>query len=218
MKRVLDMKKIMILCASLLMLLTGVVGCGPKEEELIAQVSGVWTMKLPQAEDEARYLLEGVGLMEEEMVLIDVGSPQYVQVLELDLDGTYRFSYDGDGAQALVAQFYRDAFADLYENRTELDQVYGQHFETITREQFYQLYADMYDKPDFQTLIHDMAAGAYNYQVLKQPWEAGTYRIQDGMIFCLIDGTTQEVSIAYEVKGDVLTLTYVDGMEEYHRQ
>lgn len=208
----------MILWAAVLLLLTCVVGCGPKEEELIAQVAGVWTMKLPQAEDEARYLLEGVGLSEEEMVLIDVGSPQYVQVLELGQDGTYHFSYDGDGAQALVEQFYRDAFADLYENRTELDQVYGQHFETITREQFYQLYAIMYDKADFQTLIHDMAAGAYNYHVLKQPWESGTYRMQEGMIFCLVDGTTQEVSIAYEVQGDVLTLTYVDGSEEYHRE
>ena len=212
------MRKIVTMSLLWILLLLCAVGCGSDEEEQMAYLAGTWTMELPPTEDEGRYLLELMDLMEEEMVLIDVEAPRYAQKVEFRQDGTYEFWYDGENAQALVEQFYRQVFADLYENRVDLDGVYGQHFEGITEEQFYQLYADMYGIENFQILVQAMAANAYNYSQLKLPWETGTYYLQEGMIFCLVEGTTQEVSIGYEILEDTLTLTYIDGTEEYQRQ
>ncbi|MBP3701658.1 MAG: hypothetical protein J6I64_07195 [Lachnospiraceae bacterium] len=207
----------LVLALVLSMLSMLLAGCGKTEEEKIRELAGIWRMTAADTEDEALYLLENIELYEEEIVHVDLTSLEYAQLVEFTKDKTYRFAYDVEGTRACVEAFYRGVFASLYENRASLNAVYEQTFDELTEAEFYQFYADLYEAGDYETLIEYVTELAYDYEVLEEPWETGTYEIQGDLILCTVTGETQAESLGYEIQGYELTLTYVDGTEIYTR-
>lgn len=210
MKRV---KNILILCLAVVMVAGLLAGCGESTADKVAALSGKWTMTV--TDPEAQAVLEAIDLYEEEIALADLTALQYVQTVEFDAELNYSFGYDMDATKELLRQFYNTTFDALYEGRTSLNAVYEMEFDAATKEEFLQFYADLYGSPDYETLINDFVENAYDYTVLSEPFETGTYTIRGNAILCTITGETEAESLGYAIDGDTLTLTYVDGEEVY---
>ena len=160
-------------------------GCESQAEKL-EKLAGTWIMTTDDTEEQAQVLLEGLDLYEEEIALVDLTALDYVKVVEFGVDKTYRFSCDPDGTKACVHTFLEGVFDTLYENRTALNDVYDVEFDEISKTDFLQFYADLYQQTDFDALIDHMVSNAYNYDSFADGTEVGTFTISRGRIMCTI--------------------------------
>ncbi len=209
------MKKTVLFLLILAMVLLTFSGCGPTTAEKIEALSGVWTITLDNTKDAAESLLDTIDAYPEEVALADLNSLDYVQVVEFTTDKTYRFAYDAEGTQACVKAFYESFFDALYEGRSTLNSVYEASFDDMTKEEFQQFYAEMYELASYEEMIDKMAETAYDYEELAEAWETGTYTIKGKNIMCTITGEVMPEALEYAIDGDTLTLTYSNGVEVY---
>lgn len=209
-------KRILALSLAALLVMGLFAGC-ESEADKIAVLAGTWTMVGQDSEEEAKELLENIDLYEEEIALADLTTLTYKQNVVFTAEKTYHFVYDVEGTIACVREFFVETFAALYEGRATLNEVYGQEFDQMTEAEFQQFYADLYSAENFETLMDQMAEGAYNYEKMAEPWETGTYSIKGDDIMCTITGETQAEALGYSIENDELTLTYSDAVEVYTR-
>lgn len=209
-------KRILALSLAALLVMGLFAGC-ESEADKIAVLAGTWTMVGQDSEEEAKELLENIDLYEEEIAMADLTTLTYKQNVVFTAEKTYHFVYDVEGTIACVREFFVETFAALYEGRATLNEIYGQEFDQMTEAEFQQFYADLYSAENFETLMDQMAEGAYNYEKMAEPWETGTYSIKGDDIMCTITGETQAEALGYSIENDELTLTYSDAVEVYTR-
>lgn len=191
-------------------------GC-ESEADKIEELAGIWSMVVDDTEEEAMGLLEFIDLYEEEIALVDLTALDYVQTVEFSTGKNYRFGYDIEGTRNCVYEYYVGVFEALYEGRATLNEVYGVEFDQMTQAEFEQFYAELYEYSDFTEMLGDFADQAYDYEMLAEDLETGTYSIKGDEIHCSIDGVEEAEYIVYEIAGSTLTLTYIDGVEVYTR-
>lgn len=208
------MKKFIAIALSLILALGLFAGCESTQDKIDA-VSGYWVATLPESEDLTLQILENMDMYEEEIALIDTGALCFVQTLTLNADGTYSYSLDVDGTKACVKEFFEKAFDALYEDRTQLNQVYETEFDEVTREEFDAFYAGLYELDTLDDVIANFADIAYNYEDFGV-YEDGTFTIRGKFIVmtCEESGTG---NLGYTLDGDSLELVYSDGTENYIR-
>ena len=209
-------KRILALSLAALLVMGLFAGC-ESEADKIAVLAGTWTMVGQDSEEEAKELLENIDLYEEEIAMADLTTLTYKQNVVFTAEKTYHFVYDVEGTIACVREFFVETFAALYEGRATLNEVYGQEFDQMTEAEFQQFYADLYSAENFETLMDQMAEGAYNYEKMAEPWETGTYSIKGDDIMCTITGETQAEALGYSIDNEELTLTYSDAVVVYTR-
>ena len=209
------MKKVLILVLTAAMLISCLCGCsllgGVKLDELV----GTWSITMEDTEEEARALLDNIQAYEEEIALADLDSLEYVQVVKFYEDKTYSFGYDADATWQCVYDFYAGFFANLYENRGQLSELYGQDMSVMTEEEFGLFYASMYGAADLESLITGFTDDCYDYAALSVPYETGVFKFESGDMLCKIDGEVKYERLGYDVEGNELTLTFADGREVY---
>lgn len=207
-------KTLLVLCLVSVLVAGMFCGCENTQAKMEA-LSGTWTLTAADSEEQATILLEAIDLYEEEIALVDLGSLNYVQIVEFDMDGNYRFAYDVEGIKACVHEFYTGVFDALYEGRTSLNEVYGVEFDDMSQDEFRAGFADMYGAANYDTMIDQFTEYAYDYTALAEDLETGTYTIVGDSIMCTIAGETQAEALGYAIDGDSLTLTYADAEEVY---
>ena len=184
-----------------------------------ADLTGVWALEALDTEVQAKALLLDVEAYTEELALVELTGLKYVKVVEFHEDGTYLFRIDGEGTKACVRSFYDGYFNALYEGRTTLNEVYNMTFDEMTREEFLQFYADLYEKENYQVLLDDFAETAYNYESMSVPTE-GTYKVMGDLVRCTKNGESEASAMKAQISGEnseYLTLIYSDGEEVYTR-
>ena len=210
MKKTRNFVAMMLVCVMMAALLSG---CGMSLED----IAGTWERTVDDTEEQALILLENVDFYEEEIACVDLTSLDYIHTVEFTADGTYTFGCDIEGTKLCVAEFYRGAFDALYENRTTLNDVYGETFDAMTMEEFMLFYAGLYNCATADELINLFVENAYDYTALAEPFETGTCRVSGDKIYCIITGDSIEESITFGLKDDVLTLTYANGVQVFYR-
>ena len=189
-------------------------GSDGKTEPLV----GTWQMIAQDSPEEAAYLMDYMALYDEEKELVDPSILNYAMVAEFTAEGSYSFAYDVEGTKDCVAEFYRGVMDALYEGRAGLSELYGTDLESMTQEEFNEFYAvDIYGMDSFEALIAELAETAYDYAVLEEPLETGTYKVVGFNIMCTVEGETEAEGIGFAFEGENLKLTYSDGEELYTR-
>lgn len=210
------LKKIAILAVIIVMAVTMLTSCVSMQEK-IEELSGTWSVKELDTAEQAREILENIDFYEEEIEIADLDSLYDVHFVTFDTEKNYSFVYDVDGTKECVREFLIGVFADMYENRASLNEVYSTEFDQMSEDEFYQYYMDMYSADSFENLIDKLTESTYDFESLAEPWETGTYTISGDKIMCTITGETEAESIGYEIEGDTLTLTFADVVRDYTR-
>lgn len=209
------MKKTILFLLVLAMVLLTFSGCGPSTAEKIEALSSVWKTTVDDSKDTAESLLEAIDAYPEEVALADLYSLESVKVVEFTTDRTYRFAYDVEGTRECVKDFFESYFDALYEGRSTLNAAYETTFDDMTKTDFQQFYADLYECASYREMIEKMADNAYDYEDLAEDWETGTYTLKGKKIMCTITGEVMAEALGYAIEGNTLTLTYSDGVEVY---
>ena len=160
-------------------------------------------------------LLADYDFYTEEIALVDLDGLSISKYVQFTEDKTYTFYYDVDTFKAHVEDMFRDAFADMYAGRDQLSAVYEMDMTAMTEAEFQTFYAELYSQESFDALVSVMTEDAYNYSVLEDDTEVGTFTIDDGKILCTIQGTYTAESMGYELKDGTLTLHFSNKDEVY---
>lgn len=160
-------------------------------------------------------LLADYDFYTEEIALVDLDGLSINKYVQFTEDKTYTFYYDVDTFKAHVEDMFRDAFADMYAGRDQLSAVYEMDMTAMTEAEFQTFYAELYSQESFDALVSVMTEDAYNYSVLEDDTEVGTFTIDDGKILCTIQGTYTAESMGYELKDGKLTLHFSNKDEVY---
>lgn len=187
-----------------------------QEQERMAALCGVWEMEVEVPREDAQTILENNDFYDEEIRLADLGSLYYTQTVTFREDGTYRFGVDTEAFRAQTAEFFRGVFQNMFANRESLNEVYGETFQEMDEAQFQQYYAAIYEMEDFETLISQLAENALDFGSLEE-FESGNFEVKNGKIDFVTSSIDEEGVADYTIDGDKLTITYVDGVEEYTR-
>lgn len=179
------------------------------------ELVGVWECQEPFTADEITELLEVNEFYAEEIAVISVEDLSFVKVLEFKDDGTYRFAYDGEACKEQIRAFFTEALADVYENRAQLVDIYGEDFAILTQAEFEQGYAELFGCASYTELIQLFTDNCYDYDGLSEDFETGTFRVMGSKIYTTIAGQSDEEYLDYKLNGENLTLTYIDAVEEY---
>lgn len=179
-----------------------------ESKDRMAELSGTYSVTLPDTAENAMALLERINAYEEEIALADLDALEEVQTVWFGAQGGYTFGYDVEATQACVRSFYKEYFSDLYAGRATLNEVYEADLSDMSDTAFYQYVAELYGKESMEVLLDYLVEIAYDYNELKVPYETGTYRIEDGKIYLTVTGEDEETYITYELEGDALTLGY----------
>lgn len=209
------MKKMKTIVALLLavVLMAGLLsGCDSQEK--LQELAGTWMMDAQDSEETARELLEYIDAYEEEIALADLTSLRFVAGVEFTLEGEYRFFYDKIATYNYVKDFYEGYFDALYEGRTTLNAAYGVEFDAMTKEEFQQFYAELYNMPDYPSLLVALTDSAYDYDALGEDYETGTFKIAGSRLLCTTGETTAEY-LPFVLEGNTLTLEFSDGDQVY---
>lgn len=182
----------------------------------IDELAGVWTCMEVDSES-ASQLFEQMDFAEEELALTSDLSLTFVKVAEFKADRTYRFAYDGELTRQQTVALFDQALDALYEGRATLTALYGDEIAYATEEEFRQFYAEIYGLTSAEPLAEMMADAAFDYELLGEDFETGTYTVEGKKILCTITGETEAEYLGYQLDGDTLTLTYVDMEEVYTR-
>ena len=187
-----------------------------KEQERMEALCGVWEMEVAIPREDVRSLLENNDFYDEEITLADLGSLSYIQTVTFQEDGTYRFSVDTEASQARVGEFFRGVFQRMFAGRETLGEIYDVDFRQMDEAQFQQFYAEIYEMQDFETLISLFSQNALNLEAM-QELETGNFKVKNGKIDFVTSSIDQAGVADYTIDGEKLTITYVDGVEEYTR-
>ena len=187
-----------------------------QEQERMAALCGVWEMEVAIPREDAQTILENNDFYDEEIRLADLGSLYYTQTVTFREDGTYRFGVDTEAFRAQTAEFFRGVFQNMFANRESLNEVYGETFQEMDEAQFQQYYAAIYEMEDFETLISQLTENALDFGSLEE-FESGNFEVKNGKIDFVTSSIDEEGVADYTIDGDKLTITYVDGVEEYTR-
>lgn len=229
--------KILTLVISVLMVTALLCGCGGKakepkphadtqdkavsetksEAELMEALVGTWQMPVSQSESTAQTLLESIDLSPDEIACVDLTTLNLVKIVKFTTEKTYLFGYDPEATKACARTFFEGAFQAMYENRTSLNQLYDRDFASTSKEEFLQFYAELYGAADFPGLLDSLSANCYNYDMVAEPLEEGTYALREGVIEMTVLGQSTSDLLEYTLGSGVLMLTYVDGTEVYSR-
>ena len=202
---------------ALVLVLVAALLCGCGAAMKASDLAGEWNLTAPAGEEEAIYLMDMIELYDEERVFVDAASLNYVAGARFDEEGNYSFYYDVDANQECIRAFYAGVVEALYENRMELLDVYGSTVENLTLHEFQDYYALAYGFPDYDTMMTQFVLNAYDYTVLEEPMETGTFKIVGNSLLCTITGETEAESLGCELDGDTLKLIYADAEEVYTR-
>lgn len=187
------------------------------EAEAMEELVGTWKMPMSVPESVAQKLLESFDLSAEEIACVDLTTLEFVRIVKFTAEKTYLYGYDPDGTKACARVFFEGAFDAMYENRASLSQLYNTDFESVSKEEFLQFYADLYGAADFPQFLDKIVDNCYDYDLFAEPEEEGTYSLQDGVIEMTILGQSNADTLEYTLGSNVLMLTYVDGTEVYTR-
>lgn len=211
------MKRIVALVLTMILVCAGLNGC---DLDLGASdaIIGHWETVRYYTSDSMRRSMEDLDLYAEEIAMMDLGAVGYVDVFEIRDDKTYTITCDAEKSIAMVQQYFRDAFATFYQNRSELDDLYEDDLGSMTESQLQQFYADLYGQTDFDALIELFVYSITNEEYLLEGTEKGTYRVSRNRIWCTPEGEKEAQYIDFVVDGDILTLTYSDETVKYTRK
>lgn len=187
-----------------------------KEQEQMDVLCGVWEMEVAVPREDVRTLLESNDFYDEEITLADLGALSYVQTVTFRGDGTYRFSVDTEASQARVEEFFRGVFQKLFAGRETLNEIYDVDFGQMDEAQFQQFYAEIYEMQNFEALISLFSQDALNLEAMAE-LESGDFKLKNGKIDFVTSSIDQPGAADYAIDGEKLTITYVDGVEEYTR-
>lgn len=182
------------------------------------QLCGKWEMTVYQDADTAETVLTNLDFYPEEIALVDMESLACVMIVEFNEDKTYRYYFDIDATKEAVRTFFETVMDDLYTGRETLSASYQQDMSGMTRDGFNQFYVDLFGAESYDALIDSFVESSFDYTVLSQPLEEGTFRIRLKDIYKTPDGKTEEESMGFSIDGDTLTLTYLDGDEVYTKR
>lgn len=179
-------------------------------------LAGTWSCVVDDSESEARALLDFIEAYEDEIAAADLTSLKFVKTVTFNADKTYRFGYDIEGTKACVRDFYDRFFNGLYDVRGTLNDDYGMDFDSMSKEEFLAFYAELYGYAYYEDLLDALSEEVYDYASLAANGiETGTFTINRNQILCTITGETEAESMDYSIKGNTLTLGYMDGTEVY---
>lgn len=182
------------------------------------ELCGVWALELYQEADTVKTILGNLDFYEAEIALIDLNSMACIMCVQFNEDKTYSYYFDIDDTKAAVREFFDGAMSDLFAGRASLSEVYGQDMTTMTEDGFYKFYADLFGASNIDELLDSFVEYAFDYDILGETLEEGTFRIMLKDIYKTPDGKTEEESMGFSIDGDTLTLTYLDGDEVYTRR
>lgn len=209
------MKKILALTLVLAMLLS-MTACGllgVKKEDLC----GTWSLDLYQDAETVESILLNLDFYEEEIALIDLNSMACVMCVRFNEDNTYSYYFDIPDTKVAVRKFFNGAMEDLYAGRASLSAVYNEDLGSMSKDGFYQFYADLFGTASIDELIDSFVERAFDYDILAETLEEGTYRIVMNDIYKTPEGKTEE-SMGVTIENGILTLSYLDGDEVYTRK
>lgn len=192
------MKKMIAFVLAVLVLTCCLAGCGGSAPDL----TGRWESVYYYDSESVLAELEGLEFYEEEIALLDTGAMGFCDVLLLNEDLTYSISNDAAKSRAMVEEYYRNAFAIFFENRQQLQELYGEDFASMSEAEFYQFYADLYGAADYDALINMIVGSVEDYAYLEENSENGTYRVSLNRIFFTIAGTTNEEFVTITMNDD----------------
>ncbi len=213
------MKKIIALLLAMLMVcsLTACDLGGASAEQLYGQ----WELKLEQEADTAQTILENQSFYLEEIALVDLESLICIMVVEFNEDKTYSYYIDSEATKVCVRDFYENAMDDIFEGRASLDSVYAEFgvvMSEMTRDEFDTFYCQLFEMESMDALLDAFVEYSFDYDILGEIMEAGTFRVRLGDVIKKPDGKTEEESMGFKIEGTTLTLTYSDGDEVYQKR
>lgn len=209
------MKRLLCLMLAIFIVAGMLTGCESNEKKMEA-LMGQWVISSALDATVAEMLLSNIDLSAEEIALVDLNTLQMSTCVEYGA-GTYRIFINPDVFRDDVEEFLTGAFESMYENRVELNALYGEDFAAMSEGEFQQYYADLYGFGNFTDLMDTFVASGFDYATIEQDAEKGTYRIEGEKILRTIDGTTEEQYMNYRIDGDTLTLIYADFQEVFTR-
>ena len=213
------MKKIVaVLC--LMTCLALLCGCkaNAKREQLVHDtLRGSWVTQISCDESTRKDLLKRIDLYAEERALVSADGPEFVKVAVF-ADGEYQFRLDIQETKANVRAFYSAVLDDLYENRSQLDELYEGDLTAMDREEFRSYYGRLYGYTDVEAMLDAFAEGAFDYEGSAE-LESGTYTVtaEDRILCTALTGEASSGTLAFSYENDSLTLGFSDGEEIYSR-
>lgn len=207
--------KTMKITLALVLIAALLCGCGAGMK--MSDLAGDWTMTAVSDAEEAGYLMDMIELYEEERAAVGDIPLEYVAGARFDEEGNYSFYYDVEANKECVRTFYVAVVDALYENRSQLADVYGSEVNDMTQEEFRAFYGLAYGFANYDIMITRFVENAYDYAVLEEPLETGTFKIVGNSLLCTITGETEAESLGCELSGDSLKLIYADAEEVYTR-
>lgn len=203
--------------ALLLVTVMAALAIGCDSSAYLEALTGVWECQEAFTDEDINGLLEASDFYAEEIAVIDVEELSFVKIAEFKADKTYRFAYDGEDAKERIRVFFTEVLADLYENREQLTELYGEDLGSLTQAEFEQGYAELYGCASYTELIEMFTENCYDYEALSADYETGTFTVDSRRIMTTIAGQIEEEYLDYTLDGDTLTLGYIDAVETYTR-
>ena len=175
---------------------------------------GAWVCRTEESAEYTRELLESFDLYEEEIALIQ--TPLYtVKHLTLNRDKTYSYATRQETEAACLREFIYAIFDEMYAGRASLSDCYEWDMSGLSKEEFLQFYASLYEMTDFDALV---TLWIENSGTAIGEYETGTYQIRFGKIHMnMADSEEGDGYVTYLLEGDTLTLTYSNSVEVYTR-
>lgn len=186
-------------------------GCESNEKKK-EKLQGTWTVDKVGSEKDRLALLKNNDFYEEEIALAANVSLSYTKLVTFS-GSNYYFHFDKAGTKAGLRAFFQSVMDAMYEGRVELNGVYDMDFGSMTKESFQQFYADIYNAGSYRAFIESLVENAIDYDTYIK---AGTYSVKGDYLYCTTMGETETVGL--KLRGDTLTLTYVDDIEVYKRE
>ncbi len=188
----------------------------------IDDLAGTWRtyeqeLDREQSNDTVTQLLENWDFYQEELELAADVKLKLPIALELGESRRYSIHIDGDSFRTCVCEMFDEVLDALYDGRENLVESYGEVVMTMTRDEFRQAYAEMYELASDSELIAAFADTAYDYEEVSEAVETGTYTVKGKKILFTITGESEAEYVAYQLSGDSLTLTYSDCVLNYSR-
>lgn len=106
-----------------------------------------------QSNETVTQLLENWDFYQEELELTADVKLKLPMALELGENRSYSISIDGESFRACVCEMFDEVLDALYDGREKLVEVYGEVVMTMTRDEFRQAYAEMYELASDSELI-----------------------------------------------------------------
>lgn len=194
--------------------------CG-NDETLETLASGRWSTVEYFDQKDAADILRTMDFYESEIAMAELDTLGVVKVVEFTAEKTYRFGYDVEATKALVREYLDGFIHTLAANRDKLVEDYsdfaGVDVAAMTEEEFLAFYAGLFGSADYPEVLDYLSSVFFNYDVLGEDLETGTFTLTSDRINCTMTGDTKEEYLEYVLTDTTLTLTYSDMVEVYTR-